>query len=266
MSQRASPAVDPDLFPGSFLRLLSVVPAAVRRLHAGVADGRRAVRGEGGRFFFRGHREYRPGDDIRRIDWRVEARLGKLEVRQFDAQKDVLTEVWLDGSASMLPCDGRGPSARAAALCCATGLGEGGRIRLGVLRDGKAVRLLEVSEPRQPCSTFAAVHRRSDLPRIFADAGWPGIYFRVLEDGEVGPGDAVEPVHRDPAGWTVRRVFDLVMGKAPLPEDLDDLLALPALAESTRAALVRRAGSTTDEGGSAGASVSIGRALGSSAP
>ena len=174
MSQRASPAVDPDLFPGSFLRLLSVVPAAVRRLHAGVADGRRAVRGEGGRFFFRGHREYRPGDDIRRIDWRVEARLGKLEVRQFDAQKDVLTEVWLDGSASMLPCDGRGPSARAAALCCATGLGEGGRIRLGVLRDGKAVRLLEVSEPGHMRGVLEAISRevpdgRADLASALPD-------------------------------------------------------------------------------------------------
>ena len=121
----------------------------------------------------------------------------------------------------------------------------GDRFRVGAV-------LLEVSEPRQPCSTFAAVHRRSDLPRIFADAGWSGIYFRVLEEGEIGPGDAVERVHRHPGGWTVRRVFDLVMGKSPLPEDLNDLLAVPALAESTRAALVRRAGSTVDEGGSAG--------------
>lgn len=157
MSRAASSPVDAALFPGSFLRLLSVVPAAVRRLHAGVADGRRAVRGEGGRFFFRGHREYRPGDDIRRVDWRVEARLGKLEVRQFDAQKDVLTEVWLDGSASMGPCRGRVTSARAAALCCATGLGEGGRVRLGVLRDGKAERLLEVAEPGQMRAVLEAL-------------------------------------------------------------------------------------------------------------
>jgi MOSC domain-containing protein YiiM len=106
--------------------------------------------------------------------------------------------------------------------------------------------LLEVSEPRQPCSTFAAVHGRADLPKIFADAGWPGIYFRVLEEGVLGAGDPVRRVHRDPAGWTVRRVFELVMGKTPLPADLDDLLAVPALAESTRAALVRRRGAPED--------------------
>jgi uncharacterized protein (DUF58 family) len=163
MTSSAPPStVDPELFPSSFLRLLSVVPAAVRRLHAGVADGRRAVRGEGGRFFFRGHREYRPGDDLRRVDWRVEARLGKLEVRQFDAQKDVLTEVWLDGSASMGPCRGRVASAQAAALACATGLGEGGKVRLGVLRGGEPQQLLEASEPGHVRRVLEVLSR--DLP------------------------------------------------------------------------------------------------------
>lgn len=169
MQAQANP-IDADLFPASFLRLLSIVPAAVRRLHAGVADGRRAVRGEGGRFFFRGHREYRPGDDLRRVDWNVEARLGRLQVRQFDAQKDVLTEVWLDGSASMRPCGGRAASARAAALCCATGLGEGGRVRLGILRDGAPRTIAEASEPGHMRQILVALTReapdgRADLAR-----------------------------------------------------------------------------------------------------
>jgi len=73
--------IDESLFPLSFLRLLSLVPSAARRMHAGVADGRRATRGEGGRYLFRGHRAYRPGDDLRRVDWNVEARLGRLLVR-----------------------------------------------------------------------------------------------------------------------------------------------------------------------------------------
>lgn len=160
MNQQApAPGIDPELFPGSFLRLLSIVPAAVRRLHAGVADGRRAVRGEGGRFFFRGHREYRPGDDLRRVDWNVEARLGRLQVRQFDAQKDLRTEVWLDGSASMGPCGGRAAGARAAALCCATGLGVGGRVRLGILRAGRAPAIFEGSEPGHMRAALEALSR-----------------------------------------------------------------------------------------------------------
>lgn len=101
--------------------------------------------------------------------------------------------------------------------------------------------LLEVSEPRQPCSTFAAFHRRADLPKLFADAGWSGIYFRVLEAGEIGAGDAIERVARGEGGWTVRRVYEWIMGRAPLPEDLDALLAHPALADSTRRGLESRA-------------------------
>lgn len=171
--------IDPDLFPGSFLRLLSIVPAAVRRLHAGVADGRRAVRGEGGRFFFRGHREYRPGDDLRRVDWNVEARLGRLQVRQFDAQKDVLTEVWLDGSASMGPCGGRVASARAAALCCATGVGEGGTVRLGRMGEGETRVLAEASEPGHMRGVLEALSRTPPEGRADLAAALAGLARRV---------------------------------------------------------------------------------------
>ena len=175
MPPRTPSAVDAELFPASFLRLLSVAPAAVRRLHAGVADGRRAVRGEGGRFLFRGHRAYRPGDDLRRVDWNVDARLGRVQVRQFDAQKDLLTEVWLDGSASMGPCGARAAAARAAALGCAAGLGSGGRVRLGVLRAGQAVELATGSEPGHVRRILEALSRdepagRADLQTSLARA------------------------------------------------------------------------------------------------
>ena len=157
MTGSAPSAIDRALFPPSFLRLLSMVPAAVRRLHAGVADGQRAVRGEGGRFLFRGHRPYRPGDDVRRVDWRAEARLGRLMVRQFDPERDVLSEVWLDGSASMAAHGGRAASARAAALCCAIGLGAGGRVRLCVMHAGAA---------RDPVEATALGHMGQVLQRL----------------------------------------------------------------------------------------------------
>jgi uncharacterized protein (DUF58 family) len=165
MPPRTPPSIDPELFPAAFLRLLSVTPAAVRRLHAGVADGRRAVRGEGGRFLFRGHREYRPGDDLRRIDWNVDARLGRLQIRQFDAQRDLLTDVWLDGSASMQPYGAGAAAARAAALCCATSVGNGGRVRLGVLCDGEAVELGRCSEPGHVRLILEALSRHKPAGR-----------------------------------------------------------------------------------------------------
>ena len=139
-------AIDTELFPPSFLRLLAIVPGAVRRLHAGVADGHRVQRGEGGRFFFRGHRPYRPGDDLKRIDWNVAARSGRTLVRQYDAEKDVSTEVWFDGSASMAPGGGRVATARTVALCAAIGLASGGRVRLGRLRAGAVRKLFDARD------------------------------------------------------------------------------------------------------------------------
>lgn len=174
-----SPAVDPEIFPRSFLRLLSVVPAAVRRLHAGVADGQRAVRGEGGRFLFRGHREYRPGDDLRRVDWNVAARLGRMQIRQYEAEKDALSEVWLDGSASMGPFDGRLAAARAAALCCATGLGSGGRVNLGILRGGVPVQLAEAAEPGHMRRIFEALSRDRPAERAGLDEALPRLHKRL---------------------------------------------------------------------------------------
>jgi uncharacterized protein (DUF58 family) len=155
----AAPAVDPDLFPPGFLRLLSMAPAAVRRLHAGAPEGRRAALGEGGRFLFRGHRAYRAGDDLRRLDWKVEARLGVRMVREYGVERDVLTEVWLDGSASLGLFGGRTAAWRAAALAVALGLGEGGRARLGVLRDGAVDVRVEVGAPGEIRAVLAALTR-----------------------------------------------------------------------------------------------------------
>jgi MOSC domain-containing protein YiiM len=55
--------------------------------------------------------------------------------------------------------------------------------------------LLEVTSPRIPCSTFAAHVGVSDLPARFMAARRPGVYCRVLAEGDVGTGDvfAVTP-------------------------------------------------------------------------
>lgn len=62
-------------------------------------------------------------------------------------------------------------------------------------RVGSAV--LEVTQPRTPCATFA---RRLGSPprwvRRFTEANRTGAYLRVVEQGELGAGDAVEVVSR----------------------------------------------------------------------
>ncbi|HVG92889.1 MAG TPA: DUF58 domain-containing protein [Planctomycetota bacterium] len=139
--------LDRDLFPASFLRLLAVAPGLVRRLRTGAAAGPAVARSPGGPFLFRGHREYRPGDDLRRVDWGVLARHDRVVVREFEAEREARSEVWFDGSASTGPMGGRAALARACALACATGLADGGRVRLGVLRGGEALDLVAADDP-----------------------------------------------------------------------------------------------------------------------
>jgi uncharacterized protein (DUF58 family) len=50
---------------------------------------------------FADYREYTPGDDIRLVDWKVFARTDRHYVRLYDSERNLLTYVVLDKSASM---------------------------------------------------------------------------------------------------------------------------------------------------------------------
>jgi len=73
--------------------------------------------------------------------------------------------------------------------------------------------LLEVTQPRTPCQTFA---RRLGSPpqwvRRFTQANRTGAYLRVVENGEVTAGDAVEVVSRPAHGVTVAQWFGATKG------------------------------------------------------
>src|SRR5690606_32563550 len=50
---------------------------------------------------FAEHRQYMPGDDIRRVDWRLYARTDRYYVKEFEADTNSNFVVLLDGSKSM---------------------------------------------------------------------------------------------------------------------------------------------------------------------
>jgi uncharacterized protein (DUF58 family) len=80
------------------LRYLEIYTARkMRNLRAGTYTSR--SRGPG--FDFDEHRPYRPGDDVRRIDWNVTARLRQPFVRETHADRELNVIVALDMSASM---------------------------------------------------------------------------------------------------------------------------------------------------------------------
>jgi MOSC domain-containing protein YiiM len=69
-------------------------------------------------------------------------------------------------------------------------VGIGDRFRIGSV-------LLEAVQPRLPCYKLGVRFDDPSMTRRFFDAGRFGIYFRVLEEGDVGAGDDVTCVHRE---------------------------------------------------------------------
>jgi len=63
--------------------------------------------------------------------------------------------------------------------------------------------VLAVTQPRMPCFKLAAKFGRDDIIKRFLDSGRSGFYLAVIEEGEVGAGDAIERIHRDENDITI---------------------------------------------------------------
>ncbi len=82
----------------STLRRLSLAVAHKSSLN--MSGNRKSVQ-KGISAEFSDFREYMPGDDLRRLDWNVYARLDKMYIREYMEEKEAVVSVLLDTSASM---------------------------------------------------------------------------------------------------------------------------------------------------------------------
>jgi uncharacterized protein (DUF58 family) len=71
------------------------------RMSGGLLRANRASKRVGAGLEFADHRDYAPGDDLRYLDWNLYGRLGRLALRLFQEEEDLLVEVLVDASASM---------------------------------------------------------------------------------------------------------------------------------------------------------------------
>jgi uncharacterized protein (DUF58 family) len=89
------------LLDPAFLARMEALQLGTRRRLAGhFAGEHRSVR-HGSSIDFADYRQYHPGDDFRRIDYFLYARLGVLNVKLFEAEEDLHLRILLDTSASM---------------------------------------------------------------------------------------------------------------------------------------------------------------------
>jgi MOSC domain-containing protein YiiM len=91
--------------------------------------------------------------------------------------------------------------------------------------------LLEVSEPRQPCSTLGAKMGDQRFVKRFAKAMRLGTYLRIIEEGDVGAGDAIEVVERPDHDVTIGLLSRVLFEDNTLGAQI---LAADALTETWR--------------------------------
>lgn len=73
-----------------------------RRKVEGAYSGRHVSKRLGGAGEFVDYREYTPGDDLRRVDWKAMARMGRTYLKLFQDETDLSCTFVLDNSGSML--------------------------------------------------------------------------------------------------------------------------------------------------------------------
>jgi MOSC domain-containing protein YiiM len=98
--------------------------------------------------------------------------------------------------------------------------------------------VLEVSQPRLPCSKLGI--RFSDLRMVkaFAKASRPGGYLRIIQEGELGTGDEIEVLSRPDHGVTLAYASDAVLKDRSLAAAV---LAVPGLSHELRRNLLDEA-------------------------
>ena len=108
-----------------------------------------------------------------------------------------------------------------------------------VFRVGEAV--VEVSQPRVPCFKLGIKMRNPKLVKYFLESERVGFYVRVLEEGTVAAGDAIELVRVGEGNMTVKEIVHLAYFDKNNIAAAKRAAALPALSSGWREAFAEMA-------------------------
>lgn len=92
-----------------------------------------------------------------------------------------------------------------------------------------------VTQPRLPCYKLGIRFQADDMVKRFLASGRTGFYVAVTREGEVGAGDDIKVIARDPNGVPVSEITRLYIAKRYADDDVNSLrraLRVAALPES----------------------------------
>lgn len=186
--------------------------------------------GTGSSLEYQDHREYQPGDNVRRIDWKAYARTEEYVIKQYREEVSPVIEVILDGSRSMAITDEKKRFVRDLATLIAR---LGAKLNAGarVLFVGEALHTIEREwEDRLRSRTFSG---RKPLPAqreplrsglrtgavryLITDGLFPVDQTSFLMDVTRGASrlnllQTLAPRERDPEEWGGTRLVDVESG------------------------------------------------------
>ena len=88
--------------------------------------------------------------------------------------------------------------------------------------------VLEVAQPRLPCFKLGLKMGDPRFLKRFADAGRPGAYLRIVEEGDIGAGDTITVVSRPEHGVTSALVSRAILREHTLLTEAAAAVELPA--------------------------------------
>ncbi|MFN0132515.1 MAG: DUF58 domain-containing protein [Phycisphaerales bacterium] len=159
--------LDDLLGPGLAARL-DRLDILSRRVFSGKLPGERRSRRRGSSVEFDDYRDYLPGDDLRRLDWNVLARLDRVFVKLFREDEDQSLHLVIDASGSM---DAGTPSKLVASLRLALAIGY-----VGLVNQTRVLASVIGAPGRPALQRLAAVRGRPSLKRLagfLMSAPWP---------------------------------------------------------------------------------------------
>src|SRR5262245_4208166 len=131
------------IFDESTLRKLNQLTLVASRVRSGAMKGERRSSRRGSSVEFADYRNYAPGDDLRRLDWNIYARLERPFIKLLEEEEDLAVHILVDGSQSMNWGEAEenkfGYALRLAAGLGAITLSSGDVLSIGLLQSGKVV-------------------------------------------------------------------------------------------------------------------------------
>lgn len=97
--------------------------------------------------------------------------------------------------------------------------------------------LFEVTQPRVTCYRVGIRMNNPQMPALLVSHRRPGFYFRVIEEGDIGAGDAITRVEEGPERVSVAEVDALLYLPGHPREQLQRAIRIPALSAGWKGSL-----------------------------